>query len=146
VICSANVDFVDTAAIACAQTSLIRLLVLFYRHTILFKRCGLFAWLVPGRLQGRREWPAFRLPVDCVEKLRLTLTLVKISLQFCGGIRGLASLAKLLLAWFAGLPAVVVGALGDPWVARRGPYFAGLSAKYRGTLFRRLLPPILPSG
>ena len=45
-----------------------------------------------------------------------------------------ASLAKLLLAWFAFLYAVVVGISGDPRVARWRPYPAGLSAKYRGAL------------
>jgi hypothetical protein len=89
VICSSNVDFVDAAAaIVCVQTSSIRFVVLFYRHTILSKRCGLFAWLVPkgsgisgpGSLQGRREWLALRLLVDCVKEFRCTLALVETGL------------------------------------------------------------------
>jgi hypothetical protein len=64
----------------------------------------------------------------------LEVALVEIGLWICGGIRVLASLAKLLLAWFAVLYAVVVGVSGDPRVARRRPYRAGLSAKYRGAL------------
>jgi hypothetical protein len=88
VICSANVDFIDAVDIACVQTSSISFLVLFYRHTMLSKRCGLFAWLVsegsgisgPGSLQDRREWLALCLLVDRVKELRRTLTLVEISL------------------------------------------------------------------
>jgi len=89
VIWSANVDFIDAVDIACFfQASSISFLVLFYRHTILSKRCGLFAWLVsegsgisgPGSLQGRREWLALRLLVDRVKELCRTLTLVEISL------------------------------------------------------------------
>jgi hypothetical protein len=88
VICSVNVDFVDDAAIVCVQTSSISFVVLFYSHTILSKRCGLFAWLVPkgsgisgpGSLQGRREWLALRLLVDCVKEFRCTLALVEIGL------------------------------------------------------------------
>jgi hypothetical protein len=46
------------------------------------------AWLVskgsgisvPGSLQGRREWLALRLLVDCVKEFRCTLTLVEIGL------------------------------------------------------------------
>ena len=88
VICSANVEFVDIAAIVCFQTSSIRFVVLSYRHTILSKRCGLFAWLVPkgsgisgpGSSQGLREWLALRLLVDCVKEFRCALALVEICL------------------------------------------------------------------
>jgi hypothetical protein len=118
VICSAYVDFV--AAITSVQASSISFFVVRFVHH------GISRISVPGSLQGRREWLALRLLIDGVKELGRPLALVQSCLQFCGGIRGLASLAKLLLAWFAGLPAVVVGALGDPWVARRGPYFAGL--------------------
>ena len=99
-------------------------------------RCGLLAWLVsedsgisvPGSLQGRREWLALRLLIDGVKELGRPQTLIKTCLQFCGGLRGLASFAKLLLAWFALLPAVVVRVLRDPGVAWWGPYRAGASA------------------
>jgi hypothetical protein len=80
VIWSTNVDFIDAVDIACFfQTRSISFLVLFYRHTILSKRCG-SGVSGPGNLQDRRELLAFSLLVNRVEELFRTLTLVKISL------------------------------------------------------------------
>jgi hypothetical protein len=62
------------------QTSSISVVVLFNSHTIFSERCSLFTWLVPGSLQGHREWLALCLPVDRVEKFLSPLALVKFSL------------------------------------------------------------------
>jgi hypothetical protein len=91
VISSAKVGFASIPAIVCfqamsssfvvpMQTSSISVVVLFNSHTIFSERCSLFTWLVPGSLQGHREWLALCLPVDRVEKFLCPLALVKFSL------------------------------------------------------------------
>jgi hypothetical protein len=62
------------------QTSSISAVVLFNSHTIFSKWCSLFTWLVPGSLQGHREWLALRFPVDRAKEFFFALALVKVSL------------------------------------------------------------------